>query len=179
MQPFPNPLSKIVIRREGVSRQEWLRADEKAAQTNSRRLKMKNLLTVFALAAVTAVVVSKPAAAQAPPMNMSWAFTTQNALQVRNDAFARTMAMRYYNYMQQLRAAGYTGPSLPTGFNAQTLMQSGRALNAATQAYIQGSTVNRNITSNAVGDYDMRAIRGCTKLYSGPQGAGYYGCPSN
>ena len=139
---------------------------------------MKNLLTAFAFAAVTAVVASNPAAAQAPPMNMSWAFTSQNALQARNDAFARTMAMQYYNYMQQFRAAGYTGPSLPTGFNAQTLMQSGQALNAATQAYIQAGSVNRNITSNAVGDYDLRAIRGCTKPYSGPQGAGYPAAPA-
>jgi len=140
---------------------------------------MKNLLTAFAFAAVTAVVVSNPAAAQAPPMNMSWAFNSQAQLQARGDAFARTMAMQYYNYMRQLRASGYTGPSLATGFNAQTLQQSGQALNAATQAYIQGSTVNRNITSNAIGDYDMRAIRGCTKYYTGAQGAGYYGCPSN
>ena len=140
---------------------------------------MKNLLTAFAIAAVLMVVASTPLAAQAPPMNMSWGIASQMQYQAQGDAFARSMAQYYLNYMQRLRAMGYTGPSLPTGFNAQTLMQANQAANAAAQRYIQGSMVNSNITNNVAGDYDLRAIRGCTKLYYGPQASGIYGCPSN
>lgn len=52
------------------------------------------------------------------------AATHQMQYQASGDAFARAMARYYFNYMQMLRAQGYTGPSLPTGFSAATLMQS-------------------------------------------------------
>jgi hypothetical protein len=135
-------------------------------------MKMKNLLTAITVAAVLMVAASTPAAAQAPPMNLSWGIASQMQYQARGDAFARSMAQYYLNYMQQLRAAGYTGPSIDTGFNAQTLQQAGQAANAATQRYIQGSMVNSQKTFNAASDYDLRAIRGCTLVYTG-----YYVCP--
>ncbi len=137
---------------------------------------MKNLLAVIALIAVMTVIVSTPAAAQAPPMNMSWGIASQMRYQAQGDAFARAMAQNYYNYMQQLRARGYTGPSLPTGFNAQTLMQANQAANAAASRYIQGGMTNSNIRSNATGDWDMRALRGC-QLAGTRYGERIYGCP--
>ena len=82
---------------------------------------MKRLLTVF----------GTPASAQTLNMDMSWGMNAQMQYQAYGDAYARSMAQYYYNYMQALRRAGYTGPSLDTGFNAQTLQQSGAAANAA------------------------------------------------
>ena len=59
--------------------------------------------------------------AQSPPMDMSWGIRAQMQYQAQGDAAARAAAMQYYRYMQQLRAAGYTGPSLPTGVTNESL----------------------------------------------------------
>jgi len=109
---------------------------------------MKNLLTAFALATVT-VVVSNPAAAQAPPMDMSWGITINPQVPARNDA--ATLAMQYYNYMMQLRAKGYCCSSPPVWFNLRT-----------------AGEVGSDLDSNAAREYDLRAVRDCTKLTSGP-----------
>ena len=122
---------------------------------------MKHLLAVFAVVTAMTVAASTPASAQTLNMNMGWGVNAQMQYQAYGDAFARAQAQYYYNYMQMLRAQGYTGPSLPTGFNATTLMQSGQAANAAAGALIQSGMTNSNRRSNATGDYDMRAVRGC------------------
>jgi hypothetical protein len=106
-------------------------------------------------------LVSAGAFAQAPPMDMSWAIQQQMRSQAMGDYAARNAAMTYYNYMQQLRAMGYKGPSLPTGVTSQSLRDSVDGANAATQRYIQGSQLNSNRRSNAANDFSMRGIRGC------------------
>src|SRR5215470_13079793 len=73
--------------------------------------------------------------AQAPPMDMSWGIRAQMQYQAQGDARAHAAAMAYYNYMMQLRAAGYTGPSLPTGVTPESLQRSINAANQAGQAY--------------------------------------------
>ena len=109
-------------------------------------------------------------------MDMSWAIQSQMRNQMMGDQMAHATAMAYYNYMLRLRAMGYTGPSLATGVTTQSLENSINAANAATQGYIQASQVNSARTSNAVGDYDMRAVRGCyyAQDYYGRLG---YVCP--
>lgn len=112
----------------------------------------------------------------APPMDMSWGIRAQMQYQVQGDAAARAAAMAYYRYMQQLRAAGYTGPSLPTGVTNESLRASINAANQAGQAYNQSQFNNSQRRSNAVYDYDMRAIRGCTKYIDQYGRIAYAGC---
>ena len=129
-----------------------------------------------ALLAATISLSTTAAFAQAAPMNMSWAIQLQMRNQMIGDQMARATATAYYNYMLRLRAMGYTGPSLSTGVTTQSLENSINAANQATQNYIAASQVNSARTSNAVGDYDMRAVRGCyyAQDYYGRLG---YVCP--
>jgi hypothetical protein len=109
-------------------------------------------------------------------MDMSWALRAQQNYWNQGQAAAYSTAMQYYRYMQQLRAAGYTGPSLPTGVTNESLRASINAANNATQSYIRASADNSRRTSNAVNDYDMRAIRGCQYGYDRYGRWGYI-CP--
>jgi len=84
--------------------------------------------------------------------------------------------MAYYRYMQQLRAQGYTGPSLPTGVTNESLRNSINAANQAAQSYNQAQAVNSQRRSNAAADYDMRAIRGCTRFVNQYGQVYYAGC---
>jgi len=115
-------------------------------------------------------------AQMAPPMDMSWAIRAQAQYQARGDAAARAAAMTYYRYMQQLRAAGYTGPSLPTGVTNESLRASINAANQAGQSYNNAQFNNAQRRYNTAYDYDMRAIRGCTKYVDQNGRIGYAGC---
>lgn len=130
----------------------------------------------IALTLSFAVLAPALALAQAPPMDMSWAMRSQANLYNQGQAAANATAMQYYRYMQQLRAAGYTGASLPTGVTNESLRASINAANQAGQAYNQAQFNNSQRRSNTAYDYDMRAIRGCT-LYVDQYGRiGYGGC---
>jgi hypothetical protein len=123
-----------------------------------------------------AVLASSAAHAQNPPMNMSWAIQSQmNAYNI-GQANANAAAMQYYQYMQRLRAAGYTGPSLPTGVTNESLRASINAANQAGQAYNRAQFDNSQRRSNAVYDYGMRAIRGCTPYVDQYGRVNYAGC---
>jgi hypothetical protein len=113
--------------------------------------------------ALVAAALLAPGMAQAQPapMDMSWALRSQTYLFNRGQAAANATAMQYLQYMQQLRAAGYTGPSLPTGVTNESLRASIDAANRAGQAYNQAQMINSQRRSNTAYDYDMRAIRGC------------------
>ncbi len=130
---------------------------------------LKTNAAVLVAVVLLAVMLSGVASAQPPPMDMSWAFRSQMQNQMMGDYMARTTAMQYYQYMQWLRANGYTGPSLPTGVTPESLQRSIQGANQATQNYIQGSMQNSNRTSAAVNDWTNRAIRGCwwTRDYYG------------
>jgi hypothetical protein len=122
------------------------------------------------------VFASSAAHAQNPPMDMSWAIRSQVNAYNQGQARANAAAMQYYQYMQQLRAAGYTGPSLPTGVTNESLRASINAANQASQAYNRAQFDNSQRRSNAVYDYGMRAIRGCTP-YADQSGRVFYaGC---
>jgi len=115
--------------------------------------------------------------AQAPPMDMSWGIRAQMQYQAQGDARARAAAMSYYQYMQQLRAMGYTGPSLTTGVTNESLRASINAANQAGQAYNQAQFYNSQRKSNTAYDYSMRAIRGCSGPFVDQYGHTYYtGC---
>jgi len=115
--------------------------------------------------------------AQSPPMDMSWGIRAQMQYQAQGDAAARAAAMQYYRYMQQLRAAGYTGPSLPTGVTNESLRRSINAANQAGQAYNQAQFANSQRRSNTAYDYDMRAVRGCSGPFVDQYGRVFYaGC---
>ena len=135
---------------------------------------MKTLLTLVAAIGLTAALVPTQAAAQ--NMDMSWAIRQQNQLQMQGDARARALAQWYYNYMLMLRRQGYTGPSLATGFDANTLQQSNRRLQEAYDRYNRSSAINSERRSNSASDYDMRAIRGC-QVGVDANGNRYYFCP--
>ena len=114
--------------------------------------------------------------AQAAPMDMSWAMRSQTQLWNQGQANANATAMAYLRYMQQLRAAGYTGPSLPTGVTNESLRASINAANQAAQSYNRSQFNNSQRRSNAVNDYDMRAIRGCTPFVDQYGRVYYAGC---
>jgi len=103
------------------------------------------------------------AAAQPAPMDMSWAMRSQTYMFNRGQAAANSASMQYLQYMRQLRAAGYTGPSLPTGVTNASLRASIDAANRAGQAYSQAQMANSQRRGDANYDYDMRAIRGCQR----------------
>jgi hypothetical protein len=67
----------------------------------------------------------------------------------------------YYRYMLQLRRMGYTGPSLPTGVTPETLRASAQRLQQSMDAYHASSAANSDRTSNAINNWDYRAVRGC------------------
>ena len=123
-----------------------------------------------------AILAPTFAIAQAPPMDMSWALRSQTNAYNQGQAAANATALQYYRYMQQLRAAGYTGPSLPTGVTNESLRASINAANQAGQAYNRAQYYNSQRRSNAVNDYDMRAIRGCTRYVDQYGRIGYAGC---
>jgi hypothetical protein len=131
---------------------------------------------IAALSLGFAVLAPSAAQAQNPPMNMSWVIQSQMNLYNRGQATANATAMQYLRYMQQLRAAGYTGPSLPTGVTSESLRASINAANQAGQAYNQAQFNNSQRRSNAVYDYGMRAIRGCTPYVDQYGRVFYAGC---
>ena len=121
-------------------------------------------------------VLAPSAAAQNPPMDMSWAIQSQMNAYNQGQARANAATMQYIRYMQQLRAAGYTGPSLPTGVTNESLRASINAANQAGQAYNRAQFDNSQRRSNAVNDYSMRAIRGCTPYVDQYGRVFYAGC---
>ena len=134
------------------------------------------IASVVAWFIACAVLVPSAAHAQNPPMNMSWAIQSQMNAYNQGQARANAAATQYYQYMQQLRAAGYTGPSLPTGVTNESLRASINAANQAGQAYNRAQFDNSQRRSNAVYDYDMRAVRGCTRYIDQYGRVGYAGC---
>lgn len=119
---------------------------------------------IAALSLAIAVLATPAAHAQyAPPMDMSWAMRSQMNNWNYGQAAANAAAMSYLRQMQQLRAAGYRGPSLPTGVTNQSLRNSINAANRAGMDYNRAQSRNSQRTSNAINDYDMRAIRGCSR----------------
>ena len=121
----------------------------------------KHMLTLIGTLGLMAALTSTKAAAQAPPMDMSWGIRSQMQAQQQGDAMARATAMAYYRYMLQLRRMGYTGPSLPTGVTPETLRNSMQRLQQSMDAYHASSAANSNRTSNAINNWDYQAIRGC------------------
>jgi len=127
----------------------------------------------IALAVAFAVVAATAAHAQS--MDMSWALRSQQQAWNVGQANAQATAMAYYRYMQQLRAQGYTGPSPPTGVTSESLQRSINAANQAGQAYNQAQFNNAQRRYNSAADYDMRAIRGCSRYVDQYGHVFYYG----
>lgn len=121
----------------------------------------KHMLTLLVALGLMAAFTTTKAAAQMPNMDMSWGIRSQMQLQQQGDAMARATAMAYYNYMLRLRQMGYRGPSLPTGVTPDSLRASMNRLQQSMDAYHASSAINSNRTSNAIGNWDMQAIRGC------------------
>jgi hypothetical protein len=131
----------------------------------------KSLLTGSIAGAVLSALVAGTAQAQYAPMDMSWGIQSQMRNWQIGNQMAYDSAMAYYNYMRRLRAQGYRGPSLPTGVTNESLRRSIDGANAATQRYIRSGEINSARRSNAIGDYTMRAVRGCS------YGVNYWGQP--
>ncbi|MBZ5719812.1 MAG: hypothetical protein LAO03_05475 [Acidobacteriia bacterium] len=121
----------------------------------------KHLLTLIFALGLMAALTPTNAAAQMPNMDMSWAMRSQLQLQRQGDYTAHATAMAYYNYMLRLRRMGYTGPSLPTGVTPDTLRASMQRLQQSMDAYHASSAANSDRTSNAINNWDYRAVRGC------------------
>jgi hypothetical protein len=136
----------------------------------------KHLLTLIFALSLMAALTSTNAAAQMPNMDMSWGMRSQMQLQRQGDYMAHATAMAYYNYMLRLRRMGYTGPSLPTGVTPDTLRASMQRLQQSMDAYHASSAANSDRTSNAINNYDYRAVRGCS-LYVDYYGQQRWYCP--
>ncbi|MBI1889730.1 MAG: hypothetical protein HYS18_03715 [Burkholderiales bacterium] len=121
-------------------------------------------LKIAAATIAFTAIASSTAHAQmyAPPMDMSWAMQSQMNNYAYGQAAANAAAMDYLRRMQQMRARGYTGPSLPTGVTNESLRNSINGANEAGMDYNRAQSRNSQRTSNAVDDYSHRAIRGCT-----------------
>jgi hypothetical protein len=119
---------------------------------------MKTFLT--GLAAVSLWTGAACAQANAPPMDMSWAFPWMNGLQAEGDRRAADAAQQYYDYMQRLREQGYTGPSLPTGITPYTMREAVERANRATAGYIQNEQRNQDRRQQAIERWDQRVLRG-------------------
>ena len=133
-------------------------------------------IAIAAALSLGCAMLAPSAQAQNPPMDMSWAIRSQMNAYNQGQANANAATMYYIRYMQQLRASGYTGPSLPTGVTNESLRASINAANQAGQAYNRAQFDNSQRRSNATYDYSMRAIRGCTP-YADQYGRVFYaGC---
>jgi hypothetical protein len=132
---------------------------------------------VGALVAI-ALVAAAPTAVKAQTLNMdmSWAIQSQAQSWAYGQAAANAAANNYLRHMQQLRASGYTGPSLPTGVTAQSLQNSINAANNAWSDYNRAQSHNSQRLSNSVHDYVMQGIRGC-RLVTNRYGQPAYECP--
>jgi hypothetical protein len=128
------------------------------------------------MAAAFGLTATKASAQGMPNMDMSWGMQSQMQLQRQGDAAAAATAQAYYLYMQQLRARGYRGPSLPTGVTPETLRGAMQRLQSSMDAYHAAAARNSNRTSNAIAGWDLRAIRGC-QLVTDKNGRRTYVCP--
>ena len=95
-------------------------------------------------------------------MDMSWGMQQQMQNQMYGDYVSQMAAMQYLAMMGQLRANGYTGPSLSTGVTTQSLQNSINGLNDARQRYIDSQSRNSDARSRSVENWSNGAIRGCS-----------------
>ncbi len=136
----------------------------------------KTLLALGLLATLPAALSARAASAQALNMDMSWGIQQQALAWQQGQAAAAAAAQAYLNRMAWLRANGYTGPSLPTGVTPQTLMQANRDLQAQYDENNRAWHRNSQRQSQAVNNYVMQAIRGCS-LGRNRHGQVVYLCP--
>lgn len=111
-----------------------------------------------ALSLGTAVLL--PSLSHAQNMDMSWAIRSQMNLWNQGQAAAYAAANQYYQYMQKLRAMGYTGPSLPTGVTNESLRASINGAKQAGESYIASMQANSARTSAAIDKWTTGAVRG-------------------
>lgn len=114
--------------------------------------------------------------AQALNMDMSWGIRQQQQNWSYAQAAANAAANNYLRHMQQLRARGYTGPSLPTGVTPESLRNSINGMNDAWSRYNQAQSQNSQRLSNSAHDYVMQAIRAC-RIVTNRYGQQVYECP--
>ena len=112
---------------------------------------------IAAFAIGSAVLASSPANAQ---FDMSWAFQSQANAWNHGMAAAQAAANQYLQHMQQLRANGYTGPSLPTGVTNESLRASINGMNQAFQANNDAWHGQSQRIGNAIENYVIGGIRG-------------------
>ena len=136
----------------------------------------KALTALAMLAGLAATLAPGTASAQALNMDMSWGIQQQARSWQHGQAAAAAAAQAYLNHMTWLRANGYTGPSLPTGVTPQTLMQANRDLQAQYDENNRAWHRQSARQSQAVNNYVMQGIRGCT-LVRGAHGRPVYFCP--
>jgi hypothetical protein len=120
------------------------------------------IATVAALSLGLATVAPTAVLAQASPMDMSWAIQSQIQIDPRRQEAGDAAAMNYFRYMQRLRSIGHAGPSLPSGVTPLSLPDSNDAANQAGMAHNREEMLISKRPHNAIRDYDLRAIRGCT-----------------
>lgn len=127
---------------------------------------MKKLLfATLVLTGLTAVLMPTASAQMMPSMDLSWGLRAQAQYQQIGAYNARVAAMTYYNYMLRLRQMGYTGPSLPTGVTPQSLQASIQRSQQAANAFMQSGAHSTDVRSNAAGNWDWAALRGCHPYY--------------
>ena len=125
----------------------------------------KQLFATLVLIGFAAVLTPMASAQMMPSMDMSWGVRAQAQYQQIGAYNARAVAMTYYNYMLRLRQMGYTGPSLPTGVTPESLQASIQRSQQAANAFMQSGMHSTDVRSNAAGNWDWAALRGCRPYY--------------
>ncbi len=144
----------------------------------THRIHRSQLLPAVAAAVAFGIGIVAPAAlrAQTLSMDMSWGIQHQVQNWNHSQAAAAAAAANYLRTMQQMRAAGYTGPSLPTGVTPESLRHSINGANAAWSSYNDAQRRNSAQLSQAQHNYVMQAIRGCYFAVNA-YGQSVYTCP--
>ena len=122
------------------------------------------MIRITLAAALASLVLCDTAAAQAPPMDMSWAIQSQIQNQRTGDRMARQAGRKAYRMLKRARARGhpYNG-TLVLGNHPNSFGDGGYAARS-------------NATHRALTDHDLRATRGCTRLHRDKRGNTWYSC---
>jgi len=133
-------------------------------------------LAILAALAAGLGLPAGTASAQTLNMDMSWGIRQQALSWQQSQAAAAAAAQAYLNHMAWLWANGYTGPSLPTGVTPQTLMEANRRLQDQYDRNNHAWHHQSHRQSQAVHNYVMQGIRGCS-LVRNRHGQPVYLCP--
>ena len=120
---------------------------------------MKNRMLTLIATLGLAAALAPTAAAQV--IDMSWATQSAVGCQTPGDAYARAVAQNYYNYLKKLPEAGYSGPSLPGGVDANAIKKAMQAAEEIMACRQSGSGDKCAWRTKTAADDNYRSIQHC------------------